>query len=697
MQGLDRLSAALSRSYVARFVVATGVYGAVLWLSFFLIPPTGTTSLVWPPAALGLAILFFWGYDLWPAIATAFFAVLLLRGGVAPPLIVSTAIGNVVESLVAAYVLHQYVRFSPMMNRLRDMLGFIAAAIIATIGSASIISAGVLIFNQQTSLNTNLWISLWIGHLVSLLSFGPFAIRWLYRPLFRKTSREVVEGVGLFGIIFTLSFLAFWTPYTAVGGISLVYILILPLLWSALRTGPRGISLALLIVALVGSTGVLFGYGPIAQAANLSQSLFGIQVLIGILSLIFLLFTSITEERKEAVINLESHVEKLETALAKISSEDQAKADFIAILAHELRNPLSPILSGLELLKTDEQGPTEVHMMMGAHLNTIARLLDDLLDISRISQKKFKLQKEPVEIHKVISHTIEMVRPQLETRQHKLTVVLPEMEVWLNGDPVRLAQIFVNLLNNAAKYTDPGGSISLEGYTGSGELVVKIKDNGIGIARERLHNVFEPFGGLEKDGHRPGGLRIGLSLAKRMVEMHHGTLTAHSSGVGQGAEFTVRLPLPPTMPIPLGEETQKPRRSRFSKESLTETKQKLGRLKVLVVDDNEPAAIGLGKLLEQHGHEVLLAYDAPQAIDIAHANRPQVAILDIGLPTMDGYELAAKMRERWGKEMTLVALTGYGQTEDKQKSKDAGFDEHLVKPVSITDVQKVLIDLRTKH
>ncbi len=690
------MRAILSRSYIARFITATALYAAVLVVSFHLIPPGGAgASLVWPPAALGLVIIYFWGFELWPAIAVAFFAVLWSRG-IAPPLIVATVVGNVLEAVVGAYLLRYYVQFSPMMNRLRDSLGLMLAATAASIISASIITTGVYVFNQRPALNSSLWIGIWIGHLVSIISFSPFLLRWLHRPLFTKTSKEVVEGVALFGIIFTICVLLFWTPYSSIGGISLLYILILPLLWAALRTGPRGISLSLLMLATIGATGALFGYGPITQNPNLSLALFSLQMVIGVLSMIFLLFTSITEERKEAVINLESHVDKLEAALAKISSEDQAKADFIAILAHELRNPLSPILSGLELLKTKEEGPSEVHRMMSAHLHTIARLLDDLLDISRISQKKFKLQKEPIEIHQVISHTLEMVQPQLEARGHALSVSLPPEEIWLSGDPVRLSQIFVNLLNNAAKYTDPGGTISLTVAIEGSDLMVTIKDNGVGIAAERIHNVFEPFGGLETGGQRPGGLRIGLSLAKRMTEMHQGHLSVKSAGVGQGATFTVRIPLPPTMPLPMGEEKKTRSRGRFSKESSEETKQKLGSIKILVVDDNEPAAVGLGKLLEHHGHEVVLAHDAPAALDLAHANRPQVAILDIGLPTMDGYELARKFRERWGSEVTLIALTGYGQAEDKQKSKDAGFDDHLVKPVSIDDVQKVLLELRAK-
>jgi signal transduction histidine kinase/CheY-like chemotaxis protein len=692
----EALSSMLSRSYIARFLLAALVYGATAYVSLYLVPPGGGASLVWPPAAVGFAILWFWGIDLWPAIAVGIFGALLARG-ISAPLVAVTAVGNLLESVIGVYILRQYVRFSPRLSRLRDSLGLVIASFAAAFVGSVVITLGVFVVNQQAAPSSALLVGLWIGHAVSLLSMAPFLLRWLHRPFFTKTSREIVEGVAVFGVIFTITTLLFWTTTSSIAGISLIYILIIPLIWAALRTGPRGIALAIFILALVGATGTLFGFGPITYSSNLAQTLFGVQMIIGTLSLIFLLFTSITEERKEAINNLQGHVDQLEGALEKISSEDKAKSDFIAILAHELRNPLSPLLSGLELLKVEEKGDPQILGMMGAHLHTIARLLDDLLDISRISQKKFKLQKERIEIGKVVSHTLEMVEPQMQARNHTFVVKLPEEEVWMDGDPVRLSQIFVNLLTNAAKYTDPGGKIELEVAQRNSEVIVRVKDNGIGIAPERLGKVFEPFGTTESGEQRPSGLRIGLSLARRMAEMHHGRVDAHSAGENKGTEFLVRLPLPDTAPLPLEENTKRKNiRGRFSKEAMKERFSKVGALQVLVVDDNEPAAQGLATLLRHNGHLVRLAYDAPEALALCETQVPDVAILDIGLPTMSGYELGRNIRERWGKDVTLVALTGYGQEEDKQKAREAGFEEHLVKPVSIVDVERVLSELRAK-
>jgi CheY-like chemotaxis protein/anti-sigma regulatory factor (Ser/Thr protein kinase) len=294
----------------------------------------------------------------------------------------------------------------------------------------------------------------------------------------------------------------------------------------------------------------------------------------------------------------------------------------------------------------------------------------------------------------VLGSVLEMVRPQIEERHHTLQLLLPEEEIWLNGDPVRLAQIFVNLLTNSAKYTDPGGIIVLHAYRQDDTLVVSVKDSGIGIAPERLKGVFEPFGGSRSADQRQTGLRIGLSLAKRMTEMHHGSIRALSEGEGKGTEVVVEIPLPDTAPLAMPAAERVRVRGRFSQKESDDAAQKMQRLCILVVDDNEPAARSLGVLLGHYGHEVLLAYDAPEALRIAGQHRPDVAILDIGLPAMDGYQLAKEMRAAADYPIICIALTGYGQPEDRQRSRDAGFAEHLVKPVSIVDVERVLRELR---
>lgn len=682
-----------SLTYFTRFVLLMVLYAAVNWLSLTYIPasPSGA-SLVWPVSAVGAAGLLFWGLDLWPALLLPMFLV-LIGVGFEPPLAAGVAVGNTLEAVVAAYILLR-AGFHPLMSRLRDSLALILAAFVSTFVSASVIMGSAAAFYSHV-LNSDLWVGLWVGHTVSLLSFGPFVVRWGYRPLFTKTWGEFGEGLAIFGSIFLLSFLLFWTPHGSIAGISLIYILIFPLIWASLRAGPRGTALALLMMSLVSVSGVLWGYGPIT--AHAQQALFGLQTLLGTLSVIFLLFTSITEERKEAVIALEGHVGQLEDALEKISGEDRAKSEFIAILAHELRNPLSPVLSGLELLKTRAQEPDGVHAMMGAHLNALARLLDDLLDITRINQQKFKLEREPTTLQAVLERSLEMGRPYLDSRGHAFSSSIPGEPIPIDADPVRLSQVFVNLLNNAGKYTPEGGRIELSAQREGGQAVVRVRDNGQGIPPERMAQIFEAFAGGAQRSHGPGGLHIGLSLAKRMVELHQGSIEARSAGSGQGSEFTIRLPLPAQQAAPPAAPAAQARRTsrgRFSREAMETHAREAGPIAVLVVDDNEAAAQMLATLLSHNGHEVTMAHTGYKAIEEASRTRPQVALLDIGLPDLSGYEVGRRLRAQFGYDIALVALTGYGQDEDRQKARDAGFDEHLVKPVSIVDVERALAKLK---
>ncbi len=634
------------RIFLARLLFVAAAYTAVAYVGLMLVPGGGSgASLIWPAAAVGLAAMYYWGYEMWPAMVLSFFALLVTRD-IAPPLAIGVAVGNALEAALAVYLLRR-IGFSPLLSRLQDSIGFMAAAGAATLLSATFITASVYLFSgTAASFNSALWVGLWLGHAVSLITFAPFALRWLARPRFSKTRAELAEGTLLFGGLTAINFLIYWTPYGLVGSISLIYVAVLFYIWASLRTGPRGVSLALVLTGTVAAGGLVFGWGPIGNSDNIAQALFGIQTLVGTLGVIFLLFTSITEERKDAVINLEHHVGQLEDALERIRTDDQAKSDFIAILAHELRNPLSPILSGLEILKSRGDGPQDVVRMMGAHVHTIARLLDDLLDIARITQKKFKLERSPVELGTIIDHTLEMVAPQVEERRHTLAVERPQENIWLNADPVRLTQVFANILGNAVKYTEPGGTISLQFWrqaTSAGEqAVVHITDTGQGIDPARLGKIFDAFGGSEGPNKRQSGLRIGLSLAKRMVELHHGTIEAHSQGESMGSQFVVRLPLAPVQ-MPLDVPTARVRRARYSPEQVRNLS-KNGATTILVCDDNQGAAQTLTQLLENNGHKVVVAYDGAQALAQAQAKPPRVALLDIGLPDMDGYALARALK-----------------------------------------------------
>jgi signal transduction histidine kinase/ActR/RegA family two-component response regulator len=379
---------------------------------------------------------------------------------------------------------------------------------------------------------------------------------------------------------------------------------------------------------------------------------------------------------------------RMEQALRRseqaLREADRRKDEFLALIAHELRNPLAPILYSLAALKKTEHGARQqlhAEQVIERQVLHMSRLLDDLLDVSRITRGRLELKRTTVELAGVLDAAVEAARPLLDERHHRLLVELPEQPLRLEGDPVRLAQVFSNLLINAAKYTDPGGQVQLRAVRTGTEVAVAVRDNGAGIAAEVLPRLFTPFspGGTASGQYPSGGLGLGLSLVRGLVERHGGRVEARSAGVGQGSEFIVHLPLgasdPQVQPLPRPAPQVTPFR----------------RQKVLVVDDNRDAADSCGALLELSGHEVQTAYSAHDGYLLAEAFRPDVLLLDIGLPDVDGYALARRIRAMyWGRDLTLVALTGWGQAADKSRAREAGFDHHLTKPVTFQQLDGLL-------
>jgi PAS domain S-box-containing protein len=371
------------------------------------------------------------------------------------------------------------------------------------------------------------------------------------------------------------------------------------------------------------------------------------------------------------------------TLLATLKETDRRKDEFLAMLAHELRNPLAPIRNAVQIFRgkglpvPELQWATEV---IDRQVHQMTRLVDDLLDVSRITRGKVELRKELVDLGTVVSNAVEASRPLIEKWGHELTVTIPPQPIRLEADPTRLAQVFLNLLNNAAKYTDPGGRIGLSAERLDDHVAVRVKDNGIGIPIEMLPRVFDLFAQVDRTVERSeGGLGIGLTLVQRLVQMHGGTVEAHSDGPGQGSEFVVRLPTAKEIPTA--------RAGTTGPEQLAAPS---GR-RILVVDDNRDAADSLGMLLRMMGNEVHTAHDGLEAVGAAAAFHPDVILLDIGLPKMNGYEVARRIREQQsGQRVLLVALTGWGQEEDRRRTQEAGFDHHLTKPVEFNALEKLL-------
>jgi PAS domain S-box-containing protein len=375
--------------------------------------------------------------------------------------------------------------------------------------------------------------------------------------------------------------------------------------------------------------------------------------------------------------------------LTELREADRRKDEFLATLAHELRNPLAPLRNMLEIMKhADGNGnlPRQARETMERQVRHLVRLVDDLLDMSRINRNKLELRKERVELASVINAALEMCRPLMEGAKHELIVTLPPEPIYLDADPVRLSQVFSNLLNNSCKYTEPGGHITVTAERHGGGVVVKVKDNGIGIPPDMLGRVFDMFTQVDRSLERSqDGLGIGLTLVKRLAEMHHGLVEAFSEGPGRGSEFKVLLPvLSGSEPAKSAVPTADPRMTTARR--------------ILVVDDNRASAESLVALLELTGNETHIAYDGLQAVGAAERFRPDVALLDVGLPKLNGLDVARRIREQpWGKDMILVALTGWGQDDDRHRSKAAGFDHHMVKPVDLGLLMKLLAETRVNR
>jgi PAS domain S-box-containing protein len=367
---------------------------------------------------------------------------------------------------------------------------------------------------------------------------------------------------------------------------------------------------------------------------------------------------------------------------------DRRKDEFLATLAHELRNPLAPLLASAGLLQRTASADPQVvwaRDVIERQVRHMSRLLDDLLDVGRITSNKLELRRQRVAFASIIESAIETSRPLIEKARHRLRVELPAGEVVLDGDPVRLAQVFANLLNNAARYTDEGGEIVVAAEYDDGRLSIAVRDNGVGIAAQDLPHVFELFSqSTPVLSRRQGGLGIGLFLVKKLIELHQGTVSVESRGAGQGTVFRVSLP---------ATTSSQPSAAAASSAAARDARG----VRVVVADDNADAADSLAALLRAVGHEVRVAHDGQEALDVARSFRPAVALLDIGMPGLNGYEVAKRIRsEPWGGGVLLIAVTGWGQQEDRRRAFEAGFDGHLTKPAQLDDIEVLITKVREK-
>ena len=394
----------------------------------------------------------------------------------------------------------------------------------------------------------------------------------------------------------------------------------------------------------------------------------------------------INDGGERTVVEADRDVTERMHTLTALREADRRKDEFLATLAHEIRNPLAPIRNELEILRMAHGNPDVIEhsrAVMERQLAHLVHLVDDLMDVSRITRSKLELRRVRLALEDALHAALETSRPLIEAARHEITLTLPTEPVYVLADLTRLAQIFSNLLNNAAKYTPAGGRISLSAWAVNGEAIIEVRDTGIGIAAEALPDIFEMFAQANRArGLAHGGLGIGLALVHSLTDMHGGTITAESAGPGLGSTFTVRLP---ALVIPENERVER----------LTQVERPASkRRRVLVADDNLDAAESLAMLLTMMGHEVRAAHDGAQAVDQAEKFRPDLIFMDVGMPKLDGLEAAAQIRRMaWGAGPVIVALTGWGQEADRKRSKEAGCDEHLVKPLDFDRLSALLAEL----
>jgi signal transduction histidine kinase len=381
---------------------------------------------------------------------------------------------------------------------------------------------------------------------------------------------------------------------------------------------------------------------------------------------------------------IRDHLGETKRVNEALREADRRKDEFLAILAHELRNPLAPLRNSLESMRLapeDVESVSAARAIMERQVDQMVRLIDDLLDVSRVSRGKIKLGRETLEVKALVDGALEVCRPAIEAAGHRVQVMLPEHALRIEGDRTRLVQVLCNLLSNATKYTISGGQILLDARAEGSDVVISVTDNGIGIPQAMLARVFDMFTQVDRSLERAqGGLGIGLTLVKRLVELHGGSVLATSDGEGRGSRFVVRLPrVLKVSALPADGAPLRPRRARPHR--------------ILVADDNRDAADSLAHWLRLDGHEVRVAYDGKDAVALAETFRPELALLDIGMPRMNGYDAAHAIRTAGARDdMLLVALTGWGQPDDRRRSQEAGFDHHFVKPIDPSALARILAE-----
>jgi signal transduction histidine kinase len=662
---MSSLKVALLNAAFLVVYFAAGKFG----LAFFgLIHPSAAA--VWLPTGVAMAALLLFGSRLVPAVFVGAFLVnVTTAGSIASSL--SVAVGNTLEAVLAATLVERFAGGRDAFRSTAGILKFAAlAALLSTTVSATIgVTSLTLGGNAPEETWAAIWLTWWLGDAAGAVLVTPLIVLWWTNPAWGWSARKTVEAALLLVTVGAVGSATFFQPTLTM--YPLAFLNLVPLVWGALRFGPRELATAVALLTLVAITSTAIGGGPFVVGTP-NESLLVLQAFLVLISMTALPMAALTVERHTLL-------ERERAARAEADAASRAKDEFLAILSHELRNPLATISTAAAVLDKADLAKVEVSKLVGSirrQSQHLARLIDDLLEIGRLTANKLVLRKEPLELGGAIRRCVDALAATRGLATGRIELELEP--AWMDADPIRITQIVENLLVNALKHTPVGRRIRVAVREDSSVVELRVEDEGFGIDAELLPNVFEPFRqGPQGLDRTTGGLGLGLTLVRRLTELHGGTIEASSEGADRGSVFVLRFPsrIPPA-----GAAASTP-------QNRPRTQARACRL--LVVEDNVDARQTLRTLLEAMGHEVHEAGDGEAGVAAALTLEPDLVFVDIGLPHIDGYEVARRIRAATAAPR-LVALTGYGRDDDVRRSRESGFDEHLLKPATLERLQAAI-------
>ncbi len=658
-------------SYAAQIASLGLIYFLAAKASLTLAIPPGYATALWPPSGIALAAVLLLGWRIWPGIwIGAALANVTVQG--LPLLAACIGTGNTLEAVVAGALVRPFITQRGEFDSGEAVVFFsfasaLSAVIAAVTGTLSLTLAGTL---PLAAFSSNVWT--WFqGDVSGMVIVAPLLLAWWGRESSPWPIAKWIEAGVLASLLLVVS-LGIFIGFAAVPVLPLAFATLPFLVWTAIRFEQRATMAAIALISAVAVWSTAQGKGPFALNSTELSSLLLLGYT-GTLVMTGLVLSAVMGQRDRAI-------RAVHQRMAELQERERQLNEFLAMLSHELRNPLAPMVNAIAVIrKSPDHAPAQMLSIVERQVAHLSHIVDDLLDVSRITRGKILLHKKTVDLNEIVARVMEERQGLIAARGHAVDFQLAPQAVLLQADPTRLSQVALNLINNAAKYTPAGGHIWISVARENDEAILRVRDSGIGIAPELLPNVFDLFVQGDRALDRSeGGLGIGLTIARRLIEMHGGRIEASSKGPGQGSEFTVRLPAQGTPDVA---------------NPAKDVRQPGKRRKLLVVDDHREGADTLATLLQIMGHEVRTAYDGRAAIELAAQFRPHAVLLDIGLPGMNGYEVAAELRKSQSGPMVLIAVSGYGQDEDRRRSSSAGFDQHLVKPVDPAHLAQLIDDI----